>query len=129
MSTMSPQGCVPSGDPRRESAFSSFPASKGCSSSLARDPPHSILSSCCHISFHSDPPASLFFFIFLFYLFYFFPFYPQSPPVHSCIFFIVGASSCGMWDAASAWFDEQCHVRAQIRTNETLGHLQWSMRT
>uniref|UniRef100_A0A9L0R6C6 RRM domain-containing protein n=2 Tax=Equus TaxID=9789 RepID=A0A9L0R6C6_HORSE len=37
----------------------------------------------------------------------------QSPPVHSCIFFVVGPSSCGMWDTASAWFDEQCHVCAQ----------------
>ena len=43
----------------------------------------------------------------------FFPFSSQSPPVHSCIFFVVGPSSCGMWDAASAWFDEQCHVHAQ----------------
>ena len=42
--------------------------------------------------------------------FYFFPFSPQSPLVHRCIFFIVAPSSCGMWDAASAWFDEQCHV-------------------
>ena len=50
---------------------------------------------------------------FFFLRFYFFPFSPQSPPVHSCIFFIVGPSSCGMWDAASAWFNEQCHVRAQ----------------
>ena len=55
-------------------------------------------------------PCSLFFF---FKRFYFFPFSPQSPPVHSCIFFVVGPSSCGMWDAASAWSDEQCHVRAQ----------------
>ena len=50
---------------------------------------------------------------FFFLDFLFFSFSPQSPPVHSCIFFIVGPSSCDMWDAASAWFDEQCHVRAQ----------------
>ena len=43
----------------------------------------------------------------------FFPFSPQSPPVHSCIFLVVGPSSCGMWEAASAWFDEQSHVRTQ----------------
>ena len=43
----------------------------------------------------------------------FFPCSPQSPPVHSCIFFVVGPSSCSMWDAASAWFDEQCHVHVQ----------------
>ena len=35
-----------------------------------------------------------------------FPFSPQSPLVHSYIFFVVGPSSCGMWDAASAWLDE-----------------------
>ena len=32
---------------------------------------------------------------------FFFPFSPQSPLVHSCIFLVVGLSSCGMWDAAS----------------------------
>ena len=45
--------------------------------------------------------------------------------VHSCIFFVVGPSSCGMWDATSTWLDEQCHVHAQdlrIWTGETLGH-------
>ena len=42
-----------------------------------------------------------------------FPFSPQNPPVHRCIFFVVGPSTCGMWHAASAWFDEQCHVRAE----------------
>ena len=47
------------------------------------------------------------------FFFNFFPFSPQSRTVHSCIFLVVGPSSCGMWDAASAWFDEQCHVRAQ----------------
>ena len=26
---------------------------------------------------------------------------------------MVGPTSCGMWDAASTWSDEQCHVRAQ----------------
>uniref|UniRef100_A0A9L0RMG5 NADP-retinol dehydrogenase n=1 Tax=Equus caballus TaxID=9796 RepID=A0A9L0RMG5_HORSE len=36
-----------------------------------------------------------------------------SPQVHSCTFLAVGPSSCGMWDATSAWLDEQCHVRAQ----------------
>ena len=45
------------------------------------------------------------YFVFLFIL--------PKPPVHSCIFLVVGPSSCGMWDAASAWLDEWCHVRAQ----------------
>ena len=64
---------------------------------------------------------------FFFKDFIFFLFSPQSPPVHSCMFFVVGPSSCGMWDAASAWFDEQCAMSApRIRTNETLGRLQRS---
>ena len=44
--------------------------------------------------------------LFFFKDFIFSPFSPQSPPVHSYIFFVVGPSSCGMWDAASAWSDE-----------------------
>ena len=51
----------------------------------------------------------------------FFPFSPQSPPVHSCTFFVVSPSSCGMWDAASAWFDKQCHVRAQDSNQRNTG--------
>ena len=58
---------------------------------------------------------------FFFLRFYFFPFSPQSPPVHSCIFFVVGPSSCGMRDTASAWFDEQCHVRAQDSKQRNTG--------
>ncbi|XP_070092719.1 uncharacterized protein [Equus caballus] len=46
-----------------------------------------------------------------------------SPPVHSCTFFIVGPSSCGTWDAASAWLDEQCHVRAQDSNQRNTGPL------
>ena len=42
-----------------------------------------------------------------------FIFFSQSPPVHSYVFLVVGPSSCGMWDAASAWPDERCHVHAQ----------------
>src|SRR3712207_7548579 len=30
-------------------------------------------------------------------------------------------SSCGMWDAASAWFDEQCHVHAQDLNQRNTG--------
>ena len=51
--------------------------------------------------------------LFFFKDFIFFLFSPQSPPVHSCIFLIVGPSSCGMWDAAPAWPNEQRHVHAQ----------------
>ena len=61
------------------------------------------------------PPYYLFFKDFIF------SFFPQSPPVHSCIFFVVGPSSCGMWDAASAWSDEQCHVLAQDSNQRNTG--------
>uniref|UniRef100_A0A3Q2LMG2 Large ribosomal subunit protein mL42 n=1 Tax=Equus caballus TaxID=9796 RepID=A0A3Q2LMG2_HORSE len=40
--------------------------------------------------------------------------YPRGhPPVHSCVFLVVGPSTCGMWDATSAWPDEWCHVHTQ----------------
>ena len=55
------------------------------------------------------------------FFFFFFPFSPQNPPVHSCIFFVMGPSSCGMWDAASAWFDKQCHVRARDSNQRNAG--------
>ena len=38
-------------------------------------------------------------FIYLFLKdFIFFLFLPKAPPVHSCIFFVVGPSRCGMWE-------------------------------
>ena len=52
---------------------------------------------------------------------FFFLFSPQSPPVHSCIFFVVGPTSCGMWDAASAWCDEQGHVHDQDSNQRNTG--------
>ena len=51
-----------------------------------------------------------------------FPFSPQSPPVHSCTFSFAGSSSCGTRDAASAWSDEQCHVREQCPGPEPTKH-------
>ena len=72
-------------------------------------------------------PAPLLFWVlvlfisFLFYFILFFIFFSPKPPVHSCIFFIVGPSSCGMWDSASAWFSEQCHVRAQDSNQQNTG--------
>ena len=66
--------------------------------------------------------SNIFFLIYLFFLkILFFPFSPQSPPVDSCVFFVVGPSSCGMWDAASAWSDEQCHVRTQDSNRRNTG--------
>ena len=69
----------------------------------------------------SSPLLFPFVFFFFFFKILFFPFSPQSPPVHSCIFFVGGPSSCGMWDAASAWFDEQCHVHAQDLNQRNTG--------
>ena len=66
---------------------------------------------------------------FSFLRFYLFPFSPQSPPVHSCIFLVVGPSSCGMWDATSVWPDERCHVRAQDPNQRNPGLLQHSVQT
>ena len=57
---------------------------------------------------------------FFFYLRFYFSFFSQRPPVHSYVFLVVGPSSCGMWDAASAWLDEPCHVVPRIRAGETL---------
>ena len=65
------------------------------------------------LQLNNYPSMVLFFLFFYFLKILFFPFSPQSPLVHSCVFFVVVSSSCGMWDAASAWSDEQCHVRAQ----------------
>ena len=50
-------------------------------------------------------------------------FFPFSPLVHSCIFFVVGPSSCGMRDATSAWPDEQCHVHVQDSNQQNTGWL------
>ena len=64
---------------------------------------------------------------FLLRFFYIFPFSPQSPPVHSCIFLVMGPSSCGMWDAASAWPDERCHVCTQDPNRRNPGPPQQSV--
>ena len=37
---------------------------------------------------------------------------PQPPHTQLCIL-VACPSSCGMWDAASTWPDERCHVRIQ----------------
>ena len=48
-----------------------------------------------------------------FFLKIFFPFSLKAPWYIVVYFLVVGPSSCGMWDAAPAWLDEQCHVHAQ----------------
>ena len=59
----------------------------------------------------------------------FFPFSLKTPLVHSCVFLVVGPSSCGMWDAVSAWLDERYHVPTQDLNQRKPGPLKWSMRT
>ena len=49
-------------------------------------------------------------FFFLRFYFSFSP--PKSPGTQLCIL-VVGPSSCGMWDAASACLDERCHLCGQ----------------
>ena len=61
-----------------------------------------------------------------FFKIFIFPFSPKAPPVHSCVFLVVGPSSCGMWDATSAWLDEQCHVRIQDPNQQNPGPPKWS---
>ena len=56
-----------------------------------------------------------FFFFFLLLL----PKAPQYILVYSSC-----SSGCAIWDAATAWLDEQCHVRTRIPMDKTPGH--WS---
>ena len=58
-------------------------------------------------------------------------FSPKAPRyiVHSCVFLVVGPSSCGMWDATSAWPEEWCHVHAQDSNWWNPGLLKQSTRT
>ena len=48
-------------------------------------------------------------------LFFFFLLYLPKPPLYTVVYLGCRSfqSSCGMWDAASTWPDEWCHVRAQ----------------
>ena len=64
-----------------------------------------------------------------FFFFKIFSFFSQSPPVHSCVFLVVGPSSCGMWDATSAWLDEWRHIRAQDSNRWNSGLPKQNMRT
>ena len=53
------------------------------------------------------------YFLWVFLNFIFFLFSPKALRYLVVHFLVVGPSSCGMWDAASAWLGEWCHVRAQ----------------
>ena len=79
-----------------------------------------------HISFLLMNLTSSFF---VFFKILFFPFSTQSPPVHSCVFLAVSSSSCGIWDATSAWLDEQCHVCTQDSNPQNPGLLKRSPHT
>ena len=46
-------------------------------------------------------------------LFFFLLYLPKSPLVHRLYILVAGPSSCAMWDTASTWPDEQCHVHTQ----------------
>ena len=46
-------------------------------------------------------------------LFLFFCFFSPNPPSTQLYILVVGPSSCGTWDAFSAWLDERCHAGAQ----------------
>ena len=41
--------------------------------------------------------------------------------VHSCVFLVVGPSSCGMWDAIQHGLTSGAMSAPRIRTGETLG--------
>ena len=56
---------------------------------------------------------------FFFFLRFYFSFFSPKPPVHSCIFLVVGASSCGMWDTTSAWPDVSTQDSNQRNTGPT----------
>ena len=61
------------------------------------------------------------------FLFFFF-FFPKAPSTYLYIL-VVGPSGSAMWDAASEWPDEQCHVRAQDPKWRNPGQLKRNMRT
>ena len=47
-------------------------------------------------------------------IFFFFPFFLSLKPPGTQLYIpVVSVSGCAMWDAISAWPDEQCHVCAQ----------------
>ena len=64
--------------------------------------------------------------IYIFFKHFIFPFSPKAPQYIVVYFFSVGPSSCGMWDATSAWPDERCHVRAQDWNGQNPGPLERS---
>uniref|UniRef100_A0A9L0T568 Potassium channel tetramerization domain containing 19 n=1 Tax=Equus caballus TaxID=9796 RepID=A0A9L0T568_HORSE len=53
----------------------------------------------------------------------------QLMPLLQLYILVAGPSSCGIWDAASTWPDERCHVRAQDPNQRNPGGLQRSART
>ena len=52
---------------------------------------------------------------------FFLSFFSSNPPGTQLFILVAGPSSCGMWNAASAWPDEQCHVCTQDLNQQNLG--------
>ena len=61
--------------------------------------------------------------------FIFFLFSPKALWYIVVYFLVVGPSSCGMWDAASAWPNKWCHVRTQDSNWQNPELLKQSART
>ena len=59
----------------------------------------------------------------LFFSFFFFS--PKSPSTYLYIL-VVSPSGCAMWDTASAWPDEWCHVHGQDPNRPDPGPPKWS---
>ena len=84
-----------------------------------------ILSNChaCCLCFAHLSLASCFFFFFPFC------FFSPNPPSTQLYILAVGPSGYGMWDAASVWPDEWCHVRTQDPNQRNPGPPKQSGRT
>ena len=59
----------------------------------------------------------------------FFLFFSPKPPSTWLYIVVVRASGCAMWDATSAWPDEQCHVCTQDPNQQNPGPPKQSTRT
>ena len=51
-----------------------------------------------------------------------FPFSPKALQYIVVYILVVGPSSCGMWDVASAWLMRGAMFMPRFQTGETLGH-------
>ena len=65
----------------------------------------------------------------VFLSFFFFPLFLPKSPQYIVVYLVVGPSSCAMWDATSAWPDEQGHARPQDPNQQNPGPPKRSVRT